>query len=338
MTKFLLGTAGASALLAASLFAGSAAVAEESAIITADGSSTVFPITEAVAEEFQGANPNVRVTVGISGTGGGFRKFCRGETDISDASRPITASEMASCKEAGVEYVEIPVAFDALSVVINPNNSWAETMTVAQLKTMWEPAAEGKVTMWNQIDPSWPAEAIKLYGPGTDSGTFEYFTEAVNGKAKASRADYTASEDDNTLVQGVKQENGAIGYFGMAYYLANQGELKAVKVDNGNGGVLPSKETVIDGTYNPLARPIFIYVKASSLDKPEVQAFVEFYMQNGARLSEEVGYVRLPDEAYTAGAEHAKSRRVGTVFGGKNEVGAKILEVIAREASTKPAE
>lgn len=242
MTKFLLGTAGASALLATSLFAGSAAVAEESTIITADGSSTVFPITEAVAEEFQGANPNVRVTVGISGTGGGFRKFCRGETDISDASRPITASEMASCKEAGVEYVEIPVAFDALSVVINPNNSWAETMTVAQLKTMWEPAAEGKVTMWNQIDPSWPAEAIKLYGPGTDSGTFEYFTEAVNGKAKASRADYTASEDDNTLVQGVKQENGAIGYFGMAYYLANQGELKAVKVDNGNGGVLPSKK------------------------------------------------------------------------------------------------
>ncbi len=338
MTKFLLGTAGASALLAASLFAGSAAVAEGSAIITVDGSSTVFPITEAVAEEFQSANPNVRVTVGISGTGGGFRKFCRGETDISDASRPITASEMASCKGAGIEYIELPVAFDALSVVINPNNNWAETMTVAQLKTMWEPAAEGKITMWNQIDPSWPAEAFKLYGPGTDSGTFEYFTEAVNGKAKASRADYTASEDDNTLVQGVKQENGAIGYFGMAYYLANQGELKAVKIDNGNGGVLPSKETVIDGTYNPLARPIFIYVKASSLDKPEVQAFVDFYMQNGARLAEEVGYVRLPDEAYTTGAEHAKARRVGTVFGGKNEVGAKILEVMAREASTTPAQ
>ncbi|NWH09428.1 MAG: PstS family phosphate ABC transporter substrate-binding protein [Alphaproteobacteria bacterium] len=322
MNKGLLGAASVAGLSAAILVGFTmTASAAETKIITIDGSSTVFPISEAVAEEYQAANPNVRVTVGISGTGGGFKKFCRGEIDISDASRPITGSEMTACKAAGVDYVELAVAFDALTVVINPANTFAETLTVAQLKTMWEPAAEGKVTMWNQIDPSFPAEPLKLFGPGTDSGTFDYFTEAVNGKSKASRADYTASEDDNTLVQGVAQEKGGIGYFGLAYYAANADKLKAVKIDGGKGGVSPSKETVIDGTYNPLSRPIFIYVNAASLDKPEVRGYVDFYLDNAAKLSEEVGYIRLPAEAYSAGKEHVANKRVGTVFGGKNEVG-----------------
>jgi phosphate transport system substrate-binding protein len=302
-------------------------------VIQIDGSSTVFPITEAVAEEFQKAKKGkVKVTVGISGTGGGFKKFCRGETDISDASRPITSAEIKSCKEANIDYVELPVAFDALTVVINPKNDWASTMTIADLKKMWEPAAQGKVTTWNQVREKWPNSPFKLFGPGADSGTFEYFTEAVNGKAKATRGDFTASEDDNVLVQGVSTDRNALGYFGYAYYAENTKKLKAVAIDGGKGPVAPSAKTVEDGTYQPLSRPIFIYVSKKSMDKPEVKEFVEYYMKNAAPLVKQVKYVPLPAKAYTMATEHFQKGRTGTVFGGKAEVGITIEELLKREA------
>ena len=256
-------------------------------VIKIDGSSTVYPVTEAVAEEFQKANKGLKVTVGVSGTGGGFKKFCRTETDISNASRPISASEMADCKAAGVEYFELPVAFDALTVVINPRNTWLKQATVAELKKMWEPSAQGKVMRWNQVNPAWPDQPMKLFGAGSDSGTFDYFTEAIVGKSKSSRGDFTASEDDNVLVQGVAGDVNAIGYFGYAYYAENQGKLKALPIieKDGKPAVSPSPETVIAGTYQPLARPIFIYVNAKSLAKPEVKKFVDFFMAQGAKMA-----------------------------------------------------
>jgi phosphate transport system substrate-binding protein len=318
--------------------AGVALVGAQSAmaqVIKIDGSSTVYPITEAVAEEFQKAKKNVvKVTVGISGTGGGFKKFCRDETDISDASRPITTSEMEICKAAGVEYIEMPIAFDALTVVVNPKNTFLKQATVAELKTMWEPAAQGKITKWNQINPAWPDAPIKLFGAGADSGTFEYFTEATVGKAKSSRGDYTASEDDNVLVQGVSRDVNAIGYFGYAYYAENKARLKALPIVNPKTGVAvePSEESVIKATYQPLSRPIFIYVKAKSLEKPEVKEFVEFYMKNGAKLTKEVKYVPLPASAYTGNIEHMNKKKLGTVFGGHNEIGITIEDLMKREA------
>ena len=309
------------------------AQAAHAQVIKIDGSSTVYPITEAVAEEFQKAKKNViKVTVGISGTGGGFKKFCRDETDISNASRPITAKEMEDCKAAGVQYVEMPVAFDALTVVINPKNAFLKQATVAELKTMWEPAAQGKVTKWNQINPAWPDAPIKLFGAGADSGTFEYFTEAVVGKAKSSRGDYTASEDDNVLVQGVSRDVNAIGYFGYAYYAENKARLKALPIVNPKTAIEPSEESVIKSTYQPLSRPIFVYIKVKSLDKPEVKEFVEFYMKNAAKLTKEVKYVPLPAAAYTGNLEHVAKKKYGSVFGGKNEVGITIEELMKREA------
>lgn len=311
------------------------AQAAHAQVIKIDGSSTVYPITEAVAEEFQKAKKNVvKVTVGISGTGGGFKKFCRDETDISDASRPITAKEMEDCKAAGVQYIEMPVAFDALTVVVNPKNTFLKQATVAELKTMWEPAAQGKITKWNQINPAWPDAPIKLFGAGADSGTFEYFTEATVGKAKSSRGDYTASEDDNVLVQGVSRDVNAIGYFGYAYYAENKSRLKALPIVNPktNVAVEPSEESVIKATYQPLSRPIFIYVKAKSLEKPEVKEFVEFYMKHGAALTKEVKYVPLPAAAYTGNIEHMNKKKYGTVFGGKNEIGITIEDLMKREA------
>lgn len=302
-------------------------------IVKIDGSSTVYPVTEAVAEDFQKAKKNaIKVTVGISGTGGGFKKFCRGEIDISDASRPILAQEMAICKEAGIQYIELPVAFDALTVVVNPK-SFLKDITVEQMKTMWEPAAQGKITKWNQIDPSWPDAPIKLFGPGADSGTFDYFTEAVVGKAKSSRGDYTASEDDNVLVQGISRDVNAIGYFGYAYYAENTGKLKAVPVIEkaGKPAVAPSEKTVLDGSYQPLSRPIFIYVSLKSLEKPEVREFVEYYMKEGAKLAKEVKYVPLPAKAYTVNLDHVTKKKIGTVFGGKAEVGVTIEELQRRE-------
>ena len=303
-------------------------------IVKIDGSSTVFPITEAVAEEFQKAKKqSIKVTVGISGTGGGFKKFCRGETDISGASRPILKKEMDDCKAAGIEYFELPVAFDALTVVINPKNSFIKQLTVAEMKKMWEPSAQGKVTKWNQVNPQWPDAPMKLFGPGADSGTFDYFTEAVVGKSKSSRGDFTASEDDNVLVQGVARDVNGLGYFGFAYYVENKDKLKAVPIVNEKGqAVLPSFEAVIAGTYSPLARPIFIYVNAKSLAKPEVREFVEYYMKHGAKLSREVKYVPLPDRAYTTAWDHIVKGKKGTVFGGTAEVGITIDELLKREA------
>jgi phosphate transport system substrate-binding protein len=305
-------------------------------LVKIDGSSTVYPVTEAVAEEFQKAEKNaIKVTVGISGTGGGFKKFCRGETDISGASRPILKSEMEQCAKEGITYYELPVAFDALTVVVNPKNTFLDKgITVEQLKRMWEPSAQGKITKWNQIDPSWPDAPIKLFGAGADSGTFDYFTEAIVGKSKSSRGDFTASEDDNVLVQGVQRDANAIGYFGYAYYAENQGKLKAVPIIEkaGKPAVSPSMTTVIDGSYQPLARPIFIYVNAKSLDRPEVKKFVEYYMTHGSKLAREVKYVPLPDKAYVMNKEHLAKGKKGTVFGGVAEVGVKIDDLLAREA------
>ena len=304
-------------------------------VVKVDGSSTVYPITEAVAEEFQKAKKNaIKVTVGISGTGGGFKKFCRGEIDIANASRPILKKEMADCKAAGVEYIELPVAFDALTVVMNPKNAFLKELTVEQLKAIWEPAAQGKITKWNQVTPAWPDAPIKLFGAGSDSGTFDYFTEAIVGKAKSSRGDYTASEDDNILVQGVSRDVNAIGYFGYAYYAENTGKLKAVPIVEkaGKPAVLPSEESVIKGTYQPLSRPIFVYINPKSLDTPEVREFVEFYMKNASKLSKEVKYVPLPAKAYTVNMEHVDKKKTGTVFGGTAEVGITIEELQKREA------
>lgn len=311
-----------------------APLAATAQVVKVDGSSTVYPVTEAVAEEFQKANRGLKVTVGVSGTGGGFKKFCRAETDVSNASRPISKSEMEACRAAGVEYYELPVAFDALTVVINPRNTWLKQATVAELKKLWEPAAQGKVTHWNQVNPAWPKEPVKLFGAGSDSGTFDYFTEAIVGKSKASRGDFTASEDDNVLVQGVAGDVNAIGYFGYAYYAENQNKLKALPIveKEGKPAVSPSEQTVLNGTYQPLSRPIFIYVNAKSLDKPEVKKFVDFYMAQGANLAKEVKYVPLPADAYKTALQHIAAGKKGTVFGGKNEVGITIPELLKREA------
>ncbi|MGR4871082.1 PstS family phosphate ABC transporter substrate-binding protein [Variovorax sp. LARHSF232] len=308
--------------------------AHAQSVVKIDGSSTVYPVTEAVAEEFQKEQKGaVKVTVGISGTGGGFKKFCRGETDISNASRPILKQEMEECTKTGVKYYELPIAFDALTVVINPKNTFIKQLTVAQLKTIWSPESQGKVTSWKQVDPSFPDAPLKLFGAGSDSGTFDYFTEAIVGKAKSSRGDYTASEDDNVLVQGVSRDVNAIGYFGYAYYAENKGKLTAVPVVNKDGkAVEPSEKAVIEGTYNPLSRPIFIYVSEKALAKPEVQKFVDYYLKHAAKLASEVKYVPLPAKAYTTAAEHLKNKKMGTVFGGVSEVGSTIEDLMKREA------
>jgi len=324
--------------LAAPLFAAGVMVAAPAAlaqIVKIDGSSTVYPITEAVAEEFQKAKKGViKVTVGISGTGGGFKKFCRGEIDISDASRPILKAEMEECRKNGIEYMEMPVAYDALTIVINPKNTWIKSLTVAELKKMWEPAAQGKVTRWNQVNPSWPDAPLKLFGAGSDSGTFDYFTEAINGKSKASRGDFTASEDDNVLVQGVARDVNALGFFGFAYYVENRDKLKAVPIvdKEGKPAVSPSMETVINGTYQPLARPIFIYVNAKSAQKPEIREFVEYYNRHGEKLAREVKYVPLPSKAYAHNLEIFSRKQLGTKFGGENKVGLTIEDLMKLEA------
>ncbi len=321
-------------ILAFAAFVGITPKVAKAQIIQIDGSSTVFPITEAVAEEFQKAKKGkIKVTVGIAGTGGGFKKFCRGETDISDASRPILKQEMETCKQSGVQFFELPIAYDALTVIVNPKNDWVKTLTVPDLKKMWEPGAQGKISSWNQVRSEWPNNPLKLFGPGADSGTFDYFTEAIMGKAKSSRGDFTASEDDNVLVQGVANDRNALGYFGFAYYIENQGKLKAAAIDGGKGPVLPSAKTVEDGTYQPLSRPIFIYVSKKSYDsKPEVKEFVEFYLKQGPQLIRQVKYVPLPQTAYSMSMDHLKKGKLGTVFGGEAEVGVKIEDLLKREA------
>lgn len=302
-------------------------------VVKIDGSSTVFPITEAVAEEFQKARKGaVNVTVGISGTGGGFKKFCRGETDAANASRPISKKEMEDCAKTGVRYYELPIAYDALTVMVNPQNMFVKSITVAELKRIWEPAAQGRITNWKEVNPQYPDQKLKLYGAGADSGTFDYFTEAIVGKAKSSRGDYTASEDDNVLVQGISGDRGALGYFGFAYYIENQKKLKALAVDGGKGPVAPTVEAVENGAYQPLSRPIFLYVSEKSLERPEVRDFVDYYMKNAAPLVREVKYIPLPAKAYTTNLEHLAKKKLGTVFGGQNEVGLTIEQLMKREA------
>jgi phosphate transport system substrate-binding protein len=304
-------------------------------IIKIDGSSTVFPVTEAVAEEFQKAQKGrIKVTVGISGTGGGFKKFCRGETDIQDASRPILKSEMEECRKSGISYVEMPVAYDALTIVVNPRNAFLKGMTIAELKKIWEPAAQGKITHWNQVNPAWPNSPLKLFGAGADSGTFDYFTEAVTGKAKSSRGDFTASEDDNVLVQGVSRDVNALGFFGYAYFEENKDKLKAVPISwkDGDKPVSPSVATVLDGSYQPLSRPIFIYVSAAALKKAEVRQFVEFYNKQADKLVREVKYVPLPAAAYADNVAAMSKNRLGTKFGGENKVGLTIEQLMKLEA------
>jgi phosphate transport system substrate-binding protein len=307
----------------------------ETAVIKIDGSSTVFPITEAVAEEFQREKQGqVQVTVGISGTGGGFKKFVRGEIDITDASRPILAEEMAQAKANGIEYIELPIAFDALTVVVNKQNTWVDSITVADLKKIWEPGAQGTITHWNQVRPEWPNEKLALFGAGADSGTFDYFTEAVAGKPKSSRGDYTASEDDNVLVQGVEGNKYALGYIPYAYYAPHSDRLKALGIEwdknKVQGSVMPSPENVLAGTYNPLSRPLFIYVSRKSMDKPAVKEFVEFYLKHVGTLAKEVKYLPLPDTAYSVAMDRVRNLQTGTGFGGVSEVGLPVEEILKR--------
>ena len=278
-----------------------------------DGSSTVFPISEAVAEEYGAIEPRVRVTVGVSGTGGGFKKFLAGETDINDASRTIKSSEQDKAIAAGIGFIEVPIAFDGLSVMVNPANDWVDYLTVAELKAIWEPGSE--VETWADVRDGWPAERLRLYGPGTDSGTFDYFTKAINGEEQASRPDFTASEDDNVLVQGIAGDLYSLGYFGYAYYVENKDKMKVVPIDGGQGPIAPTVETINSGSYAPLSRPIFIYVRPASLDDPAVASFVDFYLENAGMLSEEVGYVALPDEVYLSAKKRVAARVSGTAYG-----------------------
>lgn len=286
--------------------------------ITIDGSSTVFPITEAVAEEFGAiTRGSVRVVVGVSGTGGGFKKFCNKEIDISDASRPIKGSEAERCAENGVEYIELPVAIDGLTVMVHPDNSFVQCMTVGELRTLWSPEAEGKVTHWNQVRPGWPDAAVRLYGAGVDSGTFDYFTEVVNGQAQSSRGDFTASEDDNVLVQGISGDRNSLGFFGYAFYAENQDRLKAVGIDGGSGCVTPTYETINDGVYTPLSRPLFIYIRKVAAQQPHVREFVRFYLnEEGRQLAKEVGYIPYPPRVYELGLARFEKGLTGTLFGG----------------------
>ena len=299
-------------------------------IIKIDGSSTVYPITEAMAEEFQKIQ-KVKVTVGESGTGGGFKKFCRGETDIADASRPILQKEMDACKEAGVQYIELPIAYDGLTVVVNGKNDWVKSLSVEELKKMWNSGSS--VKNWKDINPTYPDKKMGLYGPGTASGTFDYFTEAINGKKGAHRTDYTPSEDDNVIVQGVSGNAGGIAYLGYAYYEENKDKLRAIPIipKGGTKAIMPSPESVKDGSYQPLSRPLFIYVNATAAAfKPEVKAFINFYLENAPKLVAEVKYVPLPAEDYVAVKDHFKRMKPGSGFNGTPEVGVKIQELINR--------
>jgi phosphate transport system substrate-binding protein len=304
-------------------------------VVSVDGSSTVFPAAEAVAEEFQNSKGHrVKVIVGISGTGGGFKKFCRGEIDVSNASRPILKEEMQLARENGIEYIELPICFDALTVAVNAKNDWATSMTVDELKKLWEPAAQGKITHWNQIRPEWPNEKIQLFGAGSDSGTFDYFTEAIVGKAKASRGDFTASEDDNVLVQGIEGNKYALGYLPYAYFEPRKDKMRAVAIawskNKVKEPVLPNEDTVLKGTYNPLSRPLFMYVSKKAAEKPEVREYVEFFLKVGPSLIKEVKYLPLPAKAYEMGLERFKKLETGTGFGGVPEVGLPVEDILRR--------
>lgn len=307
-------------------------------IIKIDGSSTVFPISEAVAEEFQKKNRGVQVAIGISGTGGGFKKFCNGEIDITNASRPIKPSEVDLCRKNKIEYIELPIAYDGIAILVNSKNSWIKSMTVKELKKVWEPDAQGKIRKWNQIRPQWPDREIHLYGPGVDSGTYDYFTEAIVGKEHASRGDYTSSEDDNVLVQGIATDEYALGFFGAAYFEQNKDRLNAVAVDdenpsNGNGPILPFFENIANGTYQPLARPLFIYVNKNSASRQDVKEFIKFYLTEGRPLVKEVGYVPLQEGVYNLALNRFEKGVSGSVFGGKgSQVGITLDKLLQSES------
>lgn len=310
--------------------------ADDNKFIRIDGSSTVYPITEAVAEEFQTMEAGkTKVIVGISGTGGGFKKFCRGEIDIQDASRPIQQTELDACKANNIKFFELPIGFDAIVVAVHPQNSWLKEITTEELKKIWEPSAQGKITKWNQVNNKWPEASIKLFGAGSDSGTFDYFTEAVVGKAKSSRGDYTASEDDNTLIQGISSDKNALGYVPMSYYLENQSKIKALSIVGLKlkKAVSPNKDTVENGTYEPFSRPLFLYISENSFRKnPNVKKFTEFYLKNASKLVASVKYVALPDKVYTMVLENLNKGKLGSVFGGHSDVGMKIEDLMKKEA------
>ncbi len=323
----------------ASMFASICAHAQVP-VIRVDGSSTVFPITEAMAEDFQTmVRGKVRVTVGVSGTGGGFKKFCRGETDVQDASRPIQSKELDACRAKNIKFIEIPIAFDAAAIVVNVKNDWIQQVTVAELKKMWAPESQGKIKKWSDINLAWPQERLNLYGPGSDSGTFDYFTEAVVGKAHSSRGDYTASQDHNVLVTGVAQDKWALAYVPLSYYEENKSKLKVLGLIGGekspkkSEAVLPSRETVENGTYFPLSRPIFIYVNEASLGKEWVAQFVKYYLKQAPKIVPDVKYVPLPAKAYEMGLTRVQKKKLGTVFGGHSEIGLKLDELLNREGS-----
>jgi phosphate transport system substrate-binding protein len=310
--------------------------------IAIDGSSTVYPIMEAVAEEFQKANENQKVTIGVSGTGGGFKKLCAGEIAMAGASRPIKASEVEACKAAGIEFIELPVAYDGLTVAVSPKATWIDAITLAELKTMWEPEAQGKVKKWSDVRKGWPDAPLNLFGAGVDSGTYDYFTQAVVGKEHSSRGDYTSSEDDNVLVQGVSNDVNALGFFGYAYYDQNRDKLKVVPVDdgvadNGAGPITPSPETVRDGTYQPLSRPLFLYVAKSAAARQEVGSFIHFFMRSGASLVKEAGYIPLPDEAYAMTEKRYDAGITGSMFEGGSKVGMTVEKLLAAEHAAEPA-
>jgi phosphate transport system substrate-binding protein len=303
--------------------------------VQVDGSSTVFPISEAMAEEFMNANPDVQITVGVSGTGGGFEKFCNGEIDVADASRPIGESEIEACESNGIEFIELPVAQDALTVVVNQENDFVSCLTTEELRRIWEPSAQGQITNWNQIRPEFPDRPLSLYGPGTDSGTFDYFTDAIVGEEGASRGDYNASEDDNIIVQGVTNDTSALGYFGYAYYEENQDQLKAIAIDNGDpsdgeGCVAPSREAVNNGTYQPLARPLFIYARLAAAESNfAANEFVEFYLQkDNSDFVRSVGYIPLEEAIYDKAQARFQNKETGTIFEGGTTVGVNLKEAL----------
>ncbi|OLP16403.1 ABC transporter substrate-binding protein [Leptolyngbya sp. 'hensonii'] len=308
--------------------------AESRGKILIDGSSTVYPISNEIAKEYLKTSAKaVGIEVKFSGTSGGFKKFCAGEIDISNASRPILSAEVAACVKSGVAFIELPVAFDALTIVVNPQNTWAQDLTMAELKKMWEPAAEGKIKSWKQIRESFPDQPLKLFGAGKDSGTFDYFNDVTNGDASASRSDYSGSEDDADTVRGVESDKGALGYFGFAYYEENQARLKALAIDNGKGAVLPSREAVEKATYQPFSRPLFIYVNAKTAqDNPELKAFVEYYLSHAGRASKTVGYIPLPNEAYRLATAQFTRGKVGTVFEGVPQPNVTLAELLRRQA------
>lgn len=324
------------AVSAAVVLLASCARPDKKSLIRLDGSSTVFPISEAVAEEFLGQRGGARVTVGISGTGGGFKKFCNGETDGSNASRPIKPTEVAACEKASIQYIELPVAYDGITIIVNPRNTWASHITTAELKTIWQPESQGKVTRWSDVRAGWPDHPLRLYGAGVDSGTYDYFTEAINHKEHASRGDYTSSEDDNVVVTGVANDDAALGFLGFAYYEHSRDKLRAVPVDdgkqgNGDGPIPPSVETIRAGTYQPLSRPIFVYMAVRSLERAEVAAFVDYYLTVAGELTREVGYIPLPDRAYSLAKERVARRVTGSLFGGKgSQVGVSIEALLAK--------